>query len=129
MNRRVDQLVRERAAHRCEYCHFPQSAHPLRFPIDHIVPRKHRGRDDDSNLALSCPFCNWHKGSNLSGVDPVTGQVVGLFSPRRDQWDEHFEWNGHLINGRTPIGRATIVVMNINDTHRVELRRLANQPS
>ena len=28
--------------------------------------------------------CNLHKGPNLSGVDPDTGQVVRLFDPRDD---------------------------------------------
>jgi hypothetical protein len=42
------------------------------------------------NLALACWTCNLKKGPNLSGVDPMTGQVAALFNPRDDEWAEHF---------------------------------------
>jgi len=31
-------------------------------------------------------------------------------------------WNGTIVVGRTPIGRATVVLLAINDWQRVELR-------
>lgn len=48
--------VRQRAAWRCESCLLPQVASRVPFEIDHIRPRKHNGRDLDSNLALSCIY-------------------------------------------------------------------------
>lgn len=115
--------VRERAGDRCEYCRIPQPAQPLaRFHIEHIIAQKHGGEDDLSNLALACHYCNVHKGPNLSGVDPEDGQVVPLFHPRRDIWDEHFAVDGGFIVGLTPTGRATVRVLEMNATERVELR-------
>jgi hypothetical protein len=125
MNARVKELVRTRARLRCEYCHFPQRLHPQRFPIDHVVPRSHGGTDDPANLALCCPSCNWHKGPNLSGLDPQSNRICALFDPRAQVWTEHFEWRGSELVGRTDVGRATIVVMHINDAARVELRTAA----
>jgi hypothetical protein len=40
-------------------------------------------------LALACCYCNRYKGPDLSGIDPNSGEVVPLFHPRRQQWDEH----------------------------------------
>jgi 5-methylcytosine-specific restriction endonuclease McrA len=118
----LSQRVRDRARNCCEYCQLPQEAYFRKFPIDHIRPRKHGGTDDESNLALCCAFCNLHKGSNLTGIDPVTGKIEPLFDPRHEAWSDHFEWNGPILVGRTATGRATIAVMNINDPTRVKLR-------
>jgi len=49
--------------------------------------------------------------------------VVRLFHPRRDRWKRHFEWDGPLLTGRTAIGRTTIEVLEVNLSHRVEIRR------
>ena len=82
------------------------------------------GGTESDNLAMSCIYCNSYKGANLSGIDPVTGEIVRLFHPRRDHWAEHFGWEAALLVGRTPIGRATIAVLRINDAPAVALRRL-----
>jgi len=47
---------------------------------------------------------------------------VPLFHPRRDRWDEHFEWRGPIVVGLTPGGRATILVLDMNDGDIVEIR-------
>jgi hypothetical protein len=52
-------------------------------------------------LALACFACNNHKGPNIAGVDQNTGDVIRLFHPRRDNWEEHFEWRGASLVGRT----------------------------
>jgi hypothetical protein len=54
----------------------------------------------------------------------VTGEIARLFNPRRDRWVDHFGWQGAVLAGRTPMGRATIVVLRINDSAAVALRRL-----
>jgi len=124
MQRHLVELVRQRALFRCEYCLFPERFAGLNFQMDHVIAEKHGGLTDAENLALSCIYCNSYKGANLSGIDPVTGEIVRLFHPRRDRWDEHFAWQGAVLAGRTPIGRATIVVLRINDSTAVALRRL-----
>jgi len=93
------------------------------FPIDHIIAQQHRGKTTYSNLALSCPHCNYHKGPNIAGNDPWTGKLTSLFNPRRQKWDAHFEWNGPLIVGKTAAGRTTLYVLDMNHPDRVEVRR------
>lgn len=62
----------------------------------------------------------------MDAVDPETGTTVPLFNPRTQIWREHFIWDerGTLILGLTPIGRATIQALSMNDELRVSARRL-----
>ena len=58
-------------------------------------------------------------------ADPDSGHSVRLFHTRQDEWDEHFEWHGGgAIAGRTPVGRATVAALRMNDTDMIELRTL-----
>jgi hypothetical protein len=117
--------VRARANNRCEYCQRPQSSSPLvPLQIEHVIPRKHRGSDDTDNLALACAECNLHKGSDLTGIDPDSGQVTQLFNPRRDRWSEHFEWDGLLILGLSAVGRTTVRLLQLNAPARLRVRRV-----
>ena len=115
-------LVRQRAGDRCEYCRLHQEHSGLRHHIEHIRARQHGGEDDADNLALACHRCNLHKVTNLTGIDPQTGQVTPIFHPRRDQWSNHFTFEGAHINGISAVGRATVQVLNMNDARRLELR-------
>lgn len=94
------------------------------FETDHIIAQKHQGPTELDNLAFACFLCNSAKGPNLSGIDPTTKRIVRLFHPRRDAWNQHFKWKGPILTGRTSIGRATIVVLEINTPQQVLLRRL-----
>lgn len=115
--------VRQRAGQRCEYCGIDQGQIPFAlFHVDHIVPKQHGGSDDAANLALACYHCNLHKGPNLAGLDPETGELTPLFNPRELYWYEHFEQQGVHIVGRSAIGRATVVVLAMNAPDRLELR-------
>lgn len=116
-------LIRERAGNRCEYCQLHQSDSPLAtLHVEHIVPKKHGGTDDLDNLALACIDCNLHKGPNLTGIDSETGEVTELFHPRRHRWDDHFEWDGLNIIGKTAIGRTTVRVLHMNSDDQLALR-------
>jgi 5-methylcytosine-specific restriction endonuclease McrA len=123
MDARLRQLVRERAKDRCEYCGLAQTQEPLRFHIEHIVPRQHEGKDTPENLALACHHCNFHKGTNLSGIDPQTGELTRLFHPRLDDCKEHFRLRDGEVSGVTVIGRATVKLFRMNEDGRRELRR------
>lgn len=90
--------------------------------VEHILPKKHGGTDDLDNLALACIDCNLHKGSNVAGYDPQTGELTELFHPRRHTWTEHFEWQDIVVVGRTAIGRTTIEVLNLNSDEQFQLR-------
>ena len=123
MTEAVRHIVRQRAKHRCEYCQLHQDDSPLAaLHIEHIRPIKHGGTDALENLCLACIDCNLHKGTNLTGIDPETDEITPLFHPRRDNWDEHFIWNGIRIAGRTAVGRATIRVLYLNGDDRLDLR-------
>jgi hypothetical protein len=115
--------VKTRAHNRCEYCLLPQEHVSLTHHLEHIVARKHGGTDTLGNLALACHRCNLHKGSNLTGMDPATGKVVGLFHPRRHKWSAHFRFEAEQLLGRTAMGRATVQTLAMNDPRRLELRK------
>jgi hypothetical protein len=128
MDSATRELVRSRAANRCEYCLLPQDSCPLAHHIEHIVARQHGGTDDHSNLALACHRCNLRKGPNLTGIDPLTGAIAPLFDPRRDDWADHFRAAGAVFEGITAVGRSTIHVLSMNDARRIELRELLLAP-
>jgi hypothetical protein len=114
--------VKERAEGRCEYCQLPSALHPAPFQIDHVIAKQHGGADSLDNLALACIHCNRHKGPNVAGIDPETGELTQLFHPRNDEWKSHFQWNGAEILPRSPIGRVTVGVLFMNDPELVWLR-------
>jgi hypothetical protein len=122
MDARLRQFVRQRAANRCEYCRMAQASEPLLFHIEHIVARQHGGKDIPENLALACHHCNLHKGSNLAGLDPQTGDLTPLFHPRTDDWQEHFAIGQGAIIGLTAVGRATARLLQMNAASRQRLR-------
>lgn len=115
-------LVRQRAEEKCEYCLFPQEHAETRHHVEHIRARQHQGGDDPENLALACIHCNSHKGPNLSGIDPESGELVPLFNPRRNSWADHFSLEGARIVGLTSSGRTTVYVLAMNATHRLNVR-------
>jgi hypothetical protein len=114
MEARLKAEVRQRAACRCEYCHFPDHYAELPFQVDHIISQQHGGPTVLENLAWSCLRCNKYKGPNLSGVDCKVNQVVRLFNPREHIWKEHFTWDGPSLLGSSSTGRATVVVLRCN---------------
>jgi len=122
LNAHLDRFVRDRARGRCEYCRLPAALHPAPFQIDHVIARQHAGGTEPENLALACVHCNRYKGPNIAGIDPDTGEIVRLFHPRRDEWSAHFAWNGAEVMGLTAAARATIHVLNLNDSSMIELR-------
>jgi hypothetical protein len=88
-----------------------------RLEVEHVIPRSKGGTDDEENLWLSCPLCNRHKSNRTHAVDPETNADVALFHPRRQRWSEHFQWteDGLSIQGLTPIGRATVSALHLDD--------------
>jgi hypothetical protein len=123
---RTRRRAAERAMFRCEYCMTPIGIVPSPFSSEHILPRSKGGDDTLENLALSCQGCNGHKGAKTIALDPATRKTVSLFHPRLHTWNDHFGWsaNGTRIEGRTPIGRATVLALQLNRTGLQNLRRL-----
>jgi hypothetical protein len=122
VNAALERQVWQRAGRRCEYCRMPQDCDETPFEVDHVIARKHGGPTAVGNLALSCFYCNSYKGSDIATLDPRTHKLTPLFNPRRHKWSRHFRWNGAVLVGRTPTGRATVAMLHINDPLRIELR-------
>jgi HNH endonuclease len=123
MERSLEDLVWRRAGGRCEYCQLSWEMLDLAFEVDHIIAEHHLGLTHAKNLCLACFACNRHKGPNVAGVDPTTRKIVPLFHPRRHKWSRHFRWQGAVLVGRTPIGRATVIALKINLDYRIDLRQ------
>jgi 5-methylcytosine-specific restriction endonuclease McrA len=115
-------LVRDRSGNRCEYCFVPESVTFAPHWIDHIIAEKHGGKTEADNLANSCVLCNQSKGSDLTSIDPETGEIVALFYPRRDCWANHFRLVGGWIEPLTSTGRVTERLLRVNQSDRIEER-------
>ncbi|MFB2892041.1 HNH endonuclease [Aerosakkonemataceae cyanobacterium BLCC-F50] len=120
-------LVCNRANFACEYCLMPEVSVLVPHEIDHIIAEKHGGQTNENNLALACTICNKYKGSDLASIDPMNGEIVRLYNPRRDRWREHFKVEKGEIIPLTAIGRVTVKLLQINRPERVEERRLLSQ--
>lgn len=120
----IQDLVRQRAGRRCEYCHTSEQWQYIPFTVDHIIPLARGGSDNPDNLALACFHCNRRKADRLTAVDPDSGEEVPLFNPRRDKWGEHFTWSadGLLVVGLTPVGRATVKALALNRERVIGIR-------
>jgi 5-methylcytosine-specific restriction endonuclease McrA len=90
------QLVIQRASGACEYCRIHQIFSIYSHEVDHAIALKHGGQTISENLVLACLPCNRHKGSDLTSLDPLTGEITPLFNPRAQTWSEHFQLDGGL---------------------------------
>lgn len=104
-----------RADYKCEYCLINEALSFFTFHIEHIVSLKHGGKTESSNLALACPICNLNKGTDIATVLSEFDEPVRFFNPRVDKWMDHFKLDSSgLIFAKTPIGKATIKILNLN---------------
>ena len=126
---RIPDWLRERVAdqarHRCGYCLMSEAVVGMCLELDHLIPEALGGVTEEENLWLACPSCNARKAHRVLGIDPATGESVRLFDPRRQSWSEHFCWieSGSRIQGLTPVGRATVVTLQLNRPILVSARR------
>lgn len=107
---------------RCAYCRMHQSLQGATFHVEHVIPQSDGGTDNLDNLCLACPSCNLHKSNLTTALDPETGLRVPVFRPGSMRWDEHFEWAGFRIAGRTASGRATVELLELNSERRLLIR-------
>ncbi len=124
ISNKTRQFLAERASGCCEYCKSQLWFSTATFPGDHIISVAEGGSDGLDNLAHTCSGCNGHKHTHSHGIDPVTGQKVRLFHPRKDVWDDHFRWSADFlrIEGITAIGRATVARLKLNREYLINLR-------
>ena len=122
---KLKERVRQTARNRCGYCLFLEAYSPAPFQIDHILPLAKGGTNDEENLWLLCASCNRTKSDKIEAFDPETNTTVMLFNPRTQIWYKHFAWSldKTKIIGKTPIGRGTVTVLNLNKERIVAVRR------
>jgi len=80
-----------RADGRCEYCLVRQDDGAESHQVDHVIAIKHGGGETIcEDLALACAIRDSNKGSDLASIDLVERVIVPLFSPRVQNWKDHF---------------------------------------
>ena len=119
--------IRARPGGRCEYCLMDEAWLVWGCEVDHILSRKHGGATELSNLAFSCARCNRAKGTDVGSIHSKSEQLVRLFNPRRDHWDEHFRIDGPRIVGLTLIGQVTVTLLQFNQDERLLERAFLQQ--
>jgi HNH endonuclease len=117
--------VRQRANFLCEFCHACEKWQYVKFTVDHSLPLSLGGSDALSNLALACFHCNRQKTNRTDVIDPASGILVPLFHPRQQIWNDHFTWSadGLRILGLTPVGRATVALLELNRDRVIGIRQ------
>ena len=116
--------MRQRAKFLCEYCHTSELWQYVPFTVDHVLPIAKGGETGLENLALACFHCNRRKSDSVTAVDPQTDEMVPLFDPRQDKWNEHFIWSedGLIIVPLTAVGRATVTQLALNRERIIPIR-------
>ena len=124
LTNRITQRVRQRARFLCEYCHTSEQWQYVPFTVDHVLPVAKGGQTELENLALACFHCNRRKSDLVTAVDPQTDEVVPIFNPRQDKWNEHFVWSadGLTIVALTAVGRATVNQLALNRERIIPIR-------
>jgi HNH endonuclease len=119
----IKNKVATRASFRCEYCLLAEQVSFYSFHIEHIRSLKHGGTDALTNLAYACPDCNYAKGSDVGTFVQDDETLVRFFNPRKDHWDDHFDFDNGLIRGKTDIGKATEQIFRFNEIDRLIFRQ------
>ena len=70
--------------------------------------------------------CNRYKGSNIASLSAL-GELISLFNPRKDRWEDHFRLSGAVIEPLDSTGEVTARVLQLNMADRVVRRRLLQQ--
>ena len=115
-------IVIARAGLRCEYCRVLAYLSAFDYHIEHIIGLQHGGPNSPNNLAYCCSICNWKKGPNISTILEFGGALMPLFNPRTQNWFDHFEAQNGYIKPLTPIGEATVKLLELNQRNKVEER-------
>jgi hypothetical protein len=104
----------------------PEVVFNFPFEVEHPIPTSRHGSEDEFNLALACRACNVFKGDHITGTDGISGNVVQLFNPRLDNWADHFRVDAASgeICGTTPVGRATVERLRMNNAGQMAARKL-----
>jgi HNH endonuclease len=116
-----------RAYHKCEYCRIHEDDLFISFHVDHIVALKHGGSSDLQNLAYSCAHCNQHKGTDFTTFLGSYKNIVSIFHPRNQNWEDHFRVEKGMLLPVTEVGEATIKLLKINNADLIALREILQE--
>ena len=119
----VRRVVSQRAAGRCEYCGLSQVGQEATFHLDHVVPVAAGGQTIVENMALACVSCSLRKAARQTVIDPQSEEEVAMYNPRREQWSDHFRWEGVRVVGQTATGRATVAALDMNRPLMLAIRQ------
>jgi hypothetical protein len=121
----LEQQLLADAGFRCGYCLIDERLTGIPLSIEHLLPESRGGTTERTNLWRSCRPCNEFKGAKVEALDPLSQEMVPLFNPRLQPWQDHFSWDetGILIVGRTTVGRATIDALQLNRSLALSARR------
>jgi hypothetical protein len=110
---------------RCFYCLTSEANSGIPMTYDHITPVSLGGNTTFENLCLACRSCNEYKSNLTESIDPLSGEIISLFNPRKQKWSEHFIWSadGTRVEGITAIGRATIIRLRMNNPVIIAARK------
>ena len=120
----LQRIVIERSGNRCDYCLIHWDDAIFGCQVDHIIAEKHLGETVADNLAMACVFCNRFKGSDIGSLAPSTREFTRFFNPRTDRWDVHFKFDQFRIVPLTPIGEATVEILQLNHFDRLLERQV-----
>jgi len=90
VSRELRERVRQADRSRCAYCGTSEQVSGIPLTLDHIQPTSKDGPTSFENLCLACWSCNEFKTNRTEAEDPLTGENVPLFHPRKQQWSDHF---------------------------------------
>lgn len=124
ISKEIREQVAEDAHYYCGYCLTQQKVIGSALEIEHLIPESKGGSSERENLWLACRSCNSRKGNQTEAIDPETNTLAPLFNPRTQIWPEHFQWNNDQteIAGLTPIGRATVEALKLNNEYVIAAR-------
>jgi hypothetical protein len=120
-------LIVARADGICEYCLIAEEDTFFGCEVDHIISEKHGGNTAEDNLAYACVYCNKWKGSDVGSIHWETNTFIRFFNPRTDNWADHFNLKGFLIDALTPIGAVTARILAFNSGERMLERKMLQE--
>lgn len=87
--------VFKRDGFQCQYC--GRQPPEIILEVDHIIPRKRKGKDDVNNLITSCFDCNRGKGArDLKVAPPKTDKRLKDIKEKEDQLKELYRYQNKI---------------------------------
>lgn len=103
---------------KCAYCETPLGEGAAYIEVEHF---RHKDAYEDlaiswGNLLPSCRRCNGKKGAHDVIMEPI-------LNPYEDDPRQHFKFECCRLSPMTELGRETVGVLGLNDTHRLGMAR------